>query len=154
MLVLLAPLSRGVLGSECLDADHSRAARAAINMPLGLDAVADHPPTTVLEHRRHLVDPHSKLSNVCLAPAATTSNAMSYSFPQTSHVPIGLLLSRMQTDLVAVLHRMLNAPPAARPAVPHTRAYLAREIFVHEPRDVLHGLVAAEDERPAPVGRA
>src|SRR5215475_3956934 len=95
MLVLLAPLSRAVLGSECLDADHSR---AAIKMPHGLDAVADHPATTVLAHRRHLVDPHSKLSNVCLAPAATTSNAMSYSFPQTSHVPIGLLLSPIEAS--------------------------------------------------------
>src|SRR5262249_53831105 len=57
MLVLLAPLSGGVLGSECLDADHSHAARA-IKMPVGLDAVADHPATTVLAHRRHLVDPH------------------------------------------------------------------------------------------------
>src|SRR5215475_3157013 len=70
---------------------------------------------------------HSKLSNTCLAPAATTSNTMSYSFPQTSQVPIGLLLSpigasspprhapkgqigtlRMQLDHVAVLHRMLT----------------------------------------------
>src|SRR5262249_13254968 len=125
MLGLLVPRSRAALGSECLDADHSR---AAIKMPLGLDAVADHPATTVLAHRRHLVDPHSKLSNVCLAPAATTSNALSYSFPQTSQVPIGLLLSRMrsfrtsaacperpntrvsrmQLDHVAVLQRMLT----------------------------------------------
>src|SRR5260370_38053692 len=30
----------------------------------------------------------------------------------------------------------------------------AREIFVHEPREVLHGLTAVEDERPDPVWRA
>src|SRR5215470_7858472 len=111
MLVLLAPLSRAVLGSECLDADHSR---AAINMPLGLDAVADHPATTVLAHRRHLVDPHSKLSNVCLAPVATTSNAVSCSFPQTSHVPI---------SLPPVADRSFLRAPAARSEGPHRHVY-------------------------------
>src|SRR5437764_6935329 len=31
---------------------------------------------------------HSKLSNVCRWPATTTSNALSYSFSQTSHLAI------------------------------------------------------------------
>src|SRR5581483_9024678 len=31
---------------------------------------------------------HSKLSNVCRVPAAISSNALSYSFPQTSHLAI------------------------------------------------------------------
>ena len=31
---------------------------------------------------------HSKLSNTCLSPRIVTSNALSYSFPQTSHRPI------------------------------------------------------------------
>ena len=63
----------------------------------------------------------------------------------------------MQLDHVAVLHRMLTphllsvgsgGAPDAR--VPER----AREIFVHEPRDVLHGLAAVENERSAPVRRA
>jgi len=37
---------------------------------------------------------HSKLSKTCLAQAATTY-AMSYLFPQTSQVPVGLLLLRV-----------------------------------------------------------
>jgi hypothetical protein len=61
-------------------------------MPLGLDAVADDPATTVLTNRRHLVDRALEAVKTCLVPAATTLNAMAYSFPQTSHVPIGLLL--------------------------------------------------------------
>src|SRR5439155_14239712 len=43
---------------------------------------------------------HSKLSNTCDRPAMTTSNALSYSFPQTSHWAIPLppfrLLEEMQ----------------------------------------------------------
>ena len=63
----------------------------------------------------------------------------------------------MQLDHVAVLHRMLTphllsvesgCTPDAR--VPER----AREVFVHEPRDVLHGLAPVEYERPSPVWRA
>ena len=63
----------------------------------------------------------------------------------------------MQLDHVAVLYRMLTphllsiesgSTPDAR--VPER----AREVFVHEPRDVLHGLAPVEDERPSPVWRA
>jgi hypothetical protein len=36
---------------------------------------------------------HSKLSNVCVAPAKRTSKDLSYSLPQTSHVAISLLSS-------------------------------------------------------------
>src|SRR5262249_12541759 len=59
---------------------------------------------------------HSKLSNTCLAPAATTSNAMSYSSPQTSQVPIGpscfewdageaKMAEQPGADLAEALHR-------------------------------------------------
>src|SRR5215470_18052791 len=63
----------------------------------------------------------------------------------------------MQLDHVAILDRMLTphllsveagCPPYAR--VPER----AREIFVHELRNVLHRLTAVEDERPTPIWRA
>src|SRR5579864_2262778 len=41
---------------------------------------------------------HSKLSNVCRAPAAMTSKVLSYSLPQTSHFAIEILLNRARYD--------------------------------------------------------
>src|SRR5215510_13998036 len=66
-------------------------------------------------------------------------------------------VSRMQLDHVAVLHRMLTPHLLSVESgrTPHPRVpERAREVFVHEPRDVLHGLAAVEYERPSPVWRA
>jgi hypothetical protein len=63
----------------------------------------------------------------------------------------------MQLDHVAVLHRMLTPHLLSVESgrTPHACVpERAREVSVHEPRDVLHGLAAVEDERAAPVGRA
>jgi hypothetical protein len=63
----------------------------------------------------------------------------------------------VQLDHVTIFHRMLTphllsveSGCTPYPRVPER----AREIFVHEPREVLHRLTAMEDERPAPVWRA
>jgi len=63
----------------------------------------------------------------------------------------------MQLDHVAVLHRMLTPHllSVESGCTPYARVpERAREIFVHEPRDVLHGLAPVEYERPSPVWRA
>src|SRR5215472_16657411 len=62
----------------------------------------------------------------------------------------------MQLDHVAVLHRMLtpHLPSVESAFTPYARVpERAREVFVYEPRDVLHGLAAVEYERPSPVRR-
>jgi hypothetical protein len=43
---------------------------------------------------------HSKLSNVCRAPAAMISKLLSYSLPHTSHFAIEKLLNRASYDAV------------------------------------------------------
>jgi hypothetical protein len=61
---------------------------------------------------------HSKLSNVCERPAMTTSNALSYSFPQTSHcaMPLspccsdGPVAEAQQQSYRAGIDRRFNSP--------------------------------------------
>src|SRR5436190_5821501 len=98
---------------------------------------------------------------------------MSYSFPQSSQVPINLVLFRVgrfrrsaacperpKTGVTNAARPRRRPPPDAHapPAVrriggtPDARVpERAREVFVHEPRDVFHGLAAVEYERPSPV---
>src|SRR4030095_760596 len=68
----------------------------------------------------------SKLSKTCLAPAATTSNAMSYLFPQTSQVPVGLPLLRVGSFRASV----------ARPEQPDTHVTNAARPRRRPPPDV------------------
>ena len=65
--------------------------------------------------------------------------------------------SHVQLDHVAIGHRMgsANVLSVESALAPYARVLeRPREVPVHEPRDVLHGLAPVEDERPFPVWRA
>jgi len=75
---------------------------------------------------------HSKLSNVCRLPATTTSNALSYSFSQTSHLAI-LKLFRGPTALrrcqVLAANEKLQRLRQVQPLCPVKRWRSAGAIF-------------------------